>query len=194
MPNSNSLARKRLFQRNPHCFWCGKLTVFSIDVKLKHDAATVDHLYSRLHPERKTVSTRQSARDSAHRGRGRLVLACNQCNKDRSNAETRGLMFVPKLGHRMVIAEVTTITPANAPAYKGAGSQLRQVVQNPPRGEEYGWIDNEGILRPRDWNEYCKYFQVELPEVVTHRTAVPRRQGLATIGELCGNALMPESV
>jgi hypothetical protein len=107
MGNSNSAARKRLFHINPHCFWCGKLTVFSVDTSLKHDAATVDHLYSRLHPDRK----------AARRGRGRLVLACNQCNKDRSIAETRGLMFVPKLAHKRVIAELTTVTPLGAPEY-----------------------------------------------------------------------------
>lgn len=184
MASGNTMARRRLFQRGPHCFWCGKLTVFSVDAKLKHDAATVDHLYSRLHPDR----------HAARRGRGRLVLACNQCNKDRSNAETRGLMFIPKLAHKREIAELTTITPLGSPTYKGGGSQLNRVVLNPPKAKQgdYGWVDDRGDLRPRDWDEYCKYFRSEFRESQTetiHRAVVSRRKGLATIGELCGLTL-----
>jgi hypothetical protein len=189
MARDNSSARKRLFFHDPHCFWCGKLTVFSMDSKLKHDAATVDHLYSRLHPERR----------AARRGRGRLVLACNQCNKDRSNAETRGLMFIPKLEGRKVIAELTTITPLGSPAYKGSGSNPHRIVlgdpkPKKPKPEDYGWVDAFGELRPRDWEEYCKYFRerpYERSKKVTQRATIPRRSGLATIAELCGQIFKP---
>lgn len=179
MAGNNSAARKRLFRINPHCFWCGKLTVFTIEIgKLKHDAATVDHLFSRLHPDRK----------AARRGRGRLVNACNQCNKDRSNAETRGLMFVPKLESRKVIAELSTITPLGAPTYKGSGSQLRQVVQNPPKVvplTDFGWLDNNGDLRPRSWEEYVAYRSAFIGEAFERRIKPkPKRIGFCTIGEL----------
>ena len=42
------------------------------------DAATIDHLYSRLHPRRLTFS-----------GEQRRVLACAKCNNDRSREETK---------------------------------------------------------------------------------------------------------
>jgi hypothetical protein len=78
--------------------------------------------------------------------------------------------------------------PLGAPEYKGSGSQPRSTVLNPPRAQEYGWTDNEGCLRPRDWEEYCKYFrEVKLPKKdaeVEHRAVVSRRYGLATIREL----------
>lgn len=181
MAQTNTAARQRLFRMNPHCFWCGKLTVLSCDVKLKHDAATVDHLYSRLHPERK----------AARRGRGRSVLACNQCNRDRSNAETRGLMFAPKLGHRRAIAELTTITPLGAPAYKSSGQSSYRVVLNPFNGlNDFGWTDSNGDLRPRSWEEYCSRQRAFTGPAFEDRVQPehelkrqPKRQAICTIGE-----------
>lgn len=180
MSQTNTASRQRLFRHNPHCFWCGKLTMLSVEVRLKHDTATVDHLYSRLHPNRKV----------ARQGRGRLVLACNQCNKDRSNAETRGLMFVPKLADRKPIAEMTTVTPLGSPIYKGSGQRPRQAVLNPPK-DDFGWIDNNGDLRPRSWEEYVMYRSAfigpafglsvkPIKPVKSNQKRVP----LCTIGEL----------
>ena len=146
MASNNSSRRRILFRCDPHCFWCGKLTVLSDTTRLKHDTATVDHLYSRLHPERQRGQ------------RSRTVLACNQCNAARCHAESRGLMFVPKLSARGPIAELTTATPLGAPVYKSGSQQPHRAVLNPPKSG-YGWFDNEGVLRPRDWDEYCKYFR-----------------------------------
>lgn len=188
MGQNNSVKRQQLFRLTPHCFWCGKLTRLEIEAKLKHDTATVDHLYSRLHPDRK----------AARRGRGRLVLACNQCNKDRSNAETRGLMFVPKIGHRKDLAELTTVTPLGAPVYTGSGQQPRRTVLNPPKPsppkEDFGWIDGCGDLRPRDYEEYCAHRSAFIgpsfedrpagsPRMVKSKVKL-KRDSLCTIGEL----------
>lgn len=121
--------------------------MLSSDATLKHDAATVDHLYSRLHPERELV----------RRGYKRLAR----------------------------LAELSTVTPLGAPVYKGSGQQPIAAVMNPP--SDYGWFDDTGERRPRDWDEYCKYFRREVkPRPHRERVTAPRRQGLATIGELTG--------
>jgi hypothetical protein len=70
-----------MFAANPHCFWCGKLmrlVELPRGGPMPSDAATIDHLYSRLHPRRLMFS-----------GEPRRVLACSKCNNDRSREETK---------------------------------------------------------------------------------------------------------
>lgn len=89
--------RERMFLRDPHCFWCARLTVFRREKPIhKPDSATVDHLYSNFHPKRKTDRS--------------SVLACFECNNARSTAECRFEEFIPKLECRLEIAKEASAT------------------------------------------------------------------------------------
>jgi hypothetical protein len=72
--------REKLWQADPHCHWCGCLTVPpSGAAKMKRipkNMATLDHLRSRYD------SSRGSDCEEA------TVLACWQCNQRRSSEET----------------------------------------------------------------------------------------------------------
>ena len=76
----------KLWNSNPHCFWCGCLTILTNDAQQKGNPdprmATVDHLYSRYNPMRWT---------RPKPGELRLVLACVECNSKRQVAETKAL-------------------------------------------------------------------------------------------------------
>jgi hypothetical protein len=70
--------RKRklaLLAEDPHCFWCGVEVADYVpreyDSHRPRHMATIDHIYSRVHPHR--VSG----------GRGKWVLACYPCNHTR---------------------------------------------------------------------------------------------------------------
>lgn len=79
--NRKRKRRQILFDRDPHCHWCGVLTVwYSQPTKheeMPNNAATLDHLYSRFNPERITPI------DNVER----TVLACLECNRRRSVEE-----------------------------------------------------------------------------------------------------------
>src|SRR5437868_8874207 len=73
--NAKPARRRQLWRRDPHCFWCGRITKF--DEYYSDDAATVEHIYHRRHPKR-------------HNGRRHLpsiVLACRRCNNERGAPE-----------------------------------------------------------------------------------------------------------
>lgn len=75
-PKHRKLRRHNLWQADPRCHWCGRHTLLPGTPGLKAAAgitATLDHLYSRFHPER--------GRDSA------TVLSCAPCNAGRSRRE-----------------------------------------------------------------------------------------------------------
>lgn len=77
--------RRILFERDPHCHWCGCLTVLlaypnSAARSWPKNAATVDHLDSRLSPRRNYAG-----------GEERTVLACRECNHRRGAAEEQAL-------------------------------------------------------------------------------------------------------
>ena len=62
------------------CFWCEcELVKYPLEKgeTLPHNYATIDHLYSKLHPLRKTYPT----------GERRLVLSCHKCNDERNELE-----------------------------------------------------------------------------------------------------------
>lgn len=78
MSKKTARRRRRLWDADPHCYWCGQLTV---ELNLKPyekppgNLATLDHLRSRLDVTRGTtlaVST---------------VLSCLRCNNERAAAE-----------------------------------------------------------------------------------------------------------
>lgn len=74
---------KKLWRRDPHCHWCGRLTeLLERDPKRKYfppESATRDHLRSRFDPTRQEpcVPYREF----------RIVLACRECNLRRSAEE-----------------------------------------------------------------------------------------------------------
>jgi hypothetical protein len=74
--------RTKMFAENPHCYWCGKeLVLWEGDSgKMPDNGATIDHLYSRLHPLRLKKT-----------GDLRRVLSCRWCNNERSREETKVL-------------------------------------------------------------------------------------------------------
>lgn len=94
--------RIRLFNADPHCFWCGvkvQLTGGNLST-----FATVDHLYSRWHPERKARHV--EGKSVLH------VLACHDCNQERAGAEVQMVPFVPKLKERLEFAQRADATLA----------------------------------------------------------------------------------
>lgn len=111
----NRYVRSDLFRKDPHCFWCGVLTVEQVEPLLPN-SATLEHLYPSRHPFR-----RKKNRQKVGFARNALlyVLACWQCNKERGYKETEGQVFIPKLDHRIQIAIQSS---PNAPKDCGEGS------------------------------------------------------------------------
>lgn len=108
--------RVRLFSADHHCFWCGVETVFDKRFERQPNFATVDHLYSRWHPERKSRHVR---------GEGILhVLACSSCNGERAGCENQSQPFIPKLLERLEFAQLADATIARK-------MQTEQVVPKP---------------------------------------------------------------
>lgn len=69
--------RRVLWNRDPRCFWCGIETRF--DAYDEPDAATVEHIYHRLHPKRGRTDKHLPS----------VVLACKRCNNERGAPEAR---------------------------------------------------------------------------------------------------------
>ena len=71
---SNHGDRLRLWQDGPHCHWCGRITRL-VDVasgqQAPPDQATVDHIYVKHDPRRRSLGNPR-------------VLACNECNQRRA--------------------------------------------------------------------------------------------------------------
>lgn len=98
-----SKIRRRLFRADPHCFWCGR-TVFLNVTHATPSLATIDHLYSRLHPHRAYRYREQSG--VLH------VLACYECNHRRGVCEQRKQPFIPALPERLEFARLADATLA----------------------------------------------------------------------------------
>lgn len=74
--------RNRLYVQNPHCFWCGCLTVppqpkGTVNRTYPENEASLDHLYERNHPFRRQTTKHLQ----------RYVLACRLCNSKRSQGQ-----------------------------------------------------------------------------------------------------------
>ena len=68
----------RLYQSDPHCYWCGRITTLTKGHVNGHDClsqATVDHIYSKFNPKRWV------------KGHDRKVIACYECNHARAVIE-----------------------------------------------------------------------------------------------------------
>jgi hypothetical protein len=76
--------RRRLWETNPHCHWCGIKTVWYAEARggaAPPDAATLDHLHPRHHPDRLMPAD----------GALRHVLSCSKCNNERDTRERAAL-------------------------------------------------------------------------------------------------------
>jgi len=78
--------RRQLWEHDPHCHWCGCLTVLiegrgSHEKEYPPNMATLGHLDSRLSENRGKRS-----------GEYRRVLACHRCNNARSRAEMKATL------------------------------------------------------------------------------------------------------
>jgi len=73
--------RKRLFLEHPYCFWCKKplILIDSSSGQLPNNAATIDHIFSKLHSGRKLSCNNIN----------RHVLSCYRCNHLRSKQEMK---------------------------------------------------------------------------------------------------------
>jgi hypothetical protein len=82
MPGGAKLRKQllKMWNENPHCHWCGKLTTIDGRKENKQTAetATLDHLYSRLDPRRREVNRTMEKR---------RLLACYECNQRRCREE-----------------------------------------------------------------------------------------------------------
>jgi len=80
---SNLVVRRYvLWRKDPHCNWCGRLTVLypSDTKKLPEDAATIDHMIDRNDP---------SHDYKVKQGKQTTVLACRRCNEQRSQKNSQ---------------------------------------------------------------------------------------------------------
>lgn len=75
MANPNSKLRDKLWHEDPHCMYCGTLTILPKpgQVELEDNTATLDHMFGRGHPYREMEGTK--------------VLACNRCNNAKGQLE-----------------------------------------------------------------------------------------------------------
>lgn len=117
MSKSLREVRERLWKKDPHCRYCGVITVLPSspllkrgkDGKLRHypdNMATIDHLRSRLDPERQ----------NHYPSERRYILACWKCNNERSKKENSKLRIEElwKRSGRMPIA----MSPSNIEFYR----------------------------------------------------------------------------
>src|SRR3990167_1644132 len=100
--------RQRLFEQSPFCVYCDvPLILYPL---AKHERApdnyaTLDHVRSRLHPERTAPAY----------GETRHVLACNKCNRELGAAEEAALPIEEKW-RRAGRPRKTTAPPPSASA------------------------------------------------------------------------------
>jgi transcription elongation factor Elf1 len=82
MAMSNRSLKVELYEKDPRCHWCGRVTKLICEPHLREvDSlmATIDHVVSRYHVHR-WVKKKKNQR--------RKVLACYECNHSRSVKET----------------------------------------------------------------------------------------------------------
>lgn len=77
------LRRIEFWNKNPHCYWCGCLTILECKTGGRFDyrSATIDHLFDRYDTRRYLPC----------KGEQRYVLSCWKCNNDRSKYRTASI-------------------------------------------------------------------------------------------------------
>lgn len=88
----NKTQVERLHAKDQYCYWCGRLTQLCHEDRNPppFDAATLEHLRSKFWKRRADIH-------GLPRTAGMTVLACYQCNQDRSHIEA---MFFTKIRGR----------------------------------------------------------------------------------------------
>jgi len=79
MSGFNKRLRIKLHAENPHCHWCGCVTLL-LSGQRHPDAATLEHLISRLAPDTSQRNKPENIR-----------IACYKCNHARGQAEERAM-------------------------------------------------------------------------------------------------------
>lgn len=83
---SNRSLKLQLYEEDPRCYWCRRETKLTNIPNIKGQPdplmATIDHVISRLNPQRWVVRKE---------GEMRKVLACYECNHKRSEQEVNAL-------------------------------------------------------------------------------------------------------
>lgn len=120
--------RPRLYKTDPHCFWCGIRVYLNVSAT-EPDFATVDHLYSRFHPEREIKHKQQQG--VLH------VLACRVCNQARATAEEKEQPFIPKLSERLELAQSADAVRARKTVRVFPKVRPVQVIQTLEEAVEY---------------------------------------------------------
>lgn len=106
-------ARREMWNNDPRCHWCGRLTVLPVSGQSVSHAhtATIDHVYSKWHHLQGTAPLNASSI---------LVLACGQCNHDRAIiAQTLYLLVKRKFtAHTFQTARLVKLAEAFPPEYR----------------------------------------------------------------------------
>lgn len=79
--------RRKLFDADPHCHWCGCEVRYARGGHLSDDAATLDHVVSKYE---RPIDAETTA----------VVLACHACNQRRAKEET---MLLPEYQRRAIL-------------------------------------------------------------------------------------------
>lgn len=186
----NILGRRlRMFRRDPNCFWCGVRTVLDAEGQPHH--ATIDHLYSKMHPLRPVKYSSGHDRTAVLH-----VLACMECNQARGKADTKGYVFVPKLKERRgmamncsaVIGRTEYIEPLAPPTPRKPN--LKRPTHRPTKRafmdetiRGFGWTDERKDLRPCSWEEYVTHKPAFVGPSF-YRPVKPKREAICTFGEI----------
>lgn len=113
----------KTWEANPSCYWCGRITrlIRHPEGLLPDDAATKDHVYSRLQPERKVNSE--------------AVLACRSCNQNRGREIDIAAHRNP---HRETQPRARRMPkPLASLAEMDKGGQLEKLQREMKRGYDY---------------------------------------------------------
>ncbi len=104
MASKMAQLRKRMWNRDPHCYWCGCKTIFihrkgnKMVPPPEMNEATVEHYFSRYSPSRGKCPHIQ-----------RNVLACWKCNNERGRREQDSMPrdFLHKKSGSPPLAEIS---------------------------------------------------------------------------------------
>ena len=73
---TNNTRLRKMHEHNPHCIWCGILTVFHSE----HCSPQPDNLATTEH-----IFTKKDSRRKRHNRPAFIALACHQCNDERGD-------------------------------------------------------------------------------------------------------------
>lgn len=97
---SSKKVRVNLWRRNPHCYWCQRLTRLYKGQDFggqppPGDQATIDHIYSKNREKKREEARLKTVELKANHW---VVLACHECNRNRNIIETKAIARAAKEG------------------------------------------------------------------------------------------------